>query len=154
MRAVALLVLVLVAPSPLAAQHGSGCTVPREACRFFDAYLAAFNRRDWAAFSGTLDSTITVMFDRPASPLRRDGKAAVEEMFRRVFPPEGQQPIQLPKPIVPDALLAQDFGDVVVISFHIRSANELARRTVVLHRGRAGWSVVHIHASSSEQASP
>ena len=154
MRAGILLVLLLVAPSSSSTQQSTGCTVPREACRFFDEYLAAFNRRDWAAFSATFDSTITVMFDRPAPPVRRDGRPAVEQMFRRVFPPPGQQPTRLPPPIVPESLLAQDFGDVVIISFHIRSEDELARRTVVLHRGQAGWRVVHIHASSSDLAAP
>ena len=151
MRAGILLVLLLVTPSS-SDQQGSGCTVPRDACHFFDEYLAAFNRRDWAAFSATFDSTITVMFDRPAPPLRRDGRPAVEQMFRRVFPPPGQQPTRLPPPIVPEALLAQDFGDVVVISFHIRSEEQLARRTVVVRRGQTGWHVVHIHASSSDLA--
>ena len=139
------------AASPLPAQSATGCVTPRDACAFFDAYLSAFNRRDWDAFRATFDDSITVMFDRPAPPDRRDGRVAVEDFFRRVFPPPGQ-PSQLPPPVRPDHLLAQDLGDVVIVSFHILAPGELARRTVVLHKTPVGWRVVHIHASSSDLA--
>ncbi len=147
------LLLVLVAllagsaAPPHSAQGGTGCVTPRDACKFFDAYLAAFNDRDWEAFRATFDDNITVMFDRPAPPDRRDGRIAVEEFFRRVFPAPGQSG-QLPPPLKPEQLLAQDLGDVVVVSFHIRTPGEFARRTVVLHKTPAGWRVAHIHASS------
>ena len=135
MRSLLLAVIALLAGpagAHLPAQSSTGCVTPRDPCAFFDAYLAAFNHRDWDAFRATFDDSITVMFDRPAPPDRRDGRVAVEEFFRRVFPPPGQ-PGQLPPPVRPDHLLAQDLGDVVIVSFHIRAPGELARRTVVLH---------------------
>lgn len=137
----------LLGATPVAAQSTTGCVTPREACAFFDAYLDAFNRRDWEAFRATFDDGITVMFDKPAPPQRRDGRAAVEEFFLRVFPPPGQSR-PLPPPIRPEGLLAQDLGDVVVVSFHMRDGSEIARRTVVLRKTSSGWRVVHIHASS------
>ena len=142
-----LALVALLGTAAPATQSATGCVTPREACAFFDAYLDAFNRRDWEAFRATFDDGISVMFDTPAPPQRRDGRAAVEEFFLRVFPPPGQSR-PLPPSIRPEALLAQDFGDVVVVSFHIRGGDELARRTVVLRRTAAGWRVVHIHASS------
>ena len=130
----------------LAAQ--TGCVAPTEACAFFDRYLAAFNQRDWEAFRATFDDSISVMFDVPAPPQRRDGRTAVEELFRRVFPPAGQNPRALPAPIRPIDLRVQDYGHVVVVTFHIDGGDELARRSIVLHRGGNGWRVVHIHGSS------
>lgn len=149
MRSLLLIMIALLAgsASPLSAQSGTGCVTPRDACKFFDAYLAAFNHRDWDAFRATFDDNITVMFDRPAPPDRQDGRAAVEEFFRRVFPAPGQSS-QLPPPLQPEQLLAQDLGGVVIVSFHIRAPGEFVRRTVVLHKTPAGWRVVHIHASS------
>lgn len=132
-------------------QPVAGCTVPTEACAFFAGYLDALNRRDWERFRATFDDRITVMFDRPGPPQRRDGRAAVEELFRRLFPPSGPGKVT-PPPLVPEQLLAQDLGDTVVVSFHIRSSDEIARRTVVLHRTSNGWRVVHIHASSFDTA--
>ena len=146
----ALLAALLAAP--VRAQGANRCVTPREACAFFDGYLDAFNRRDWNAFRATLSDDITVMFDRPAPPERRDARVAVEEFFRRVFPPPGAPPGALPPPVKPDRLLAQDFGDVVVVSFHIQDPDDVGRRTVVLHRGAGGWRVVHIHGSSSARA--
>lgn len=127
--------------------QGTGCAEPRAACAFFDYYLSAFNARDWDAFRATLDDSITVMFDRPAPPQRMDGRRAVEAMFRRVFPPPGSAPAAA-SPIVPAHLKAQDFGDVVVVSFEFAGEDAVSRRTVVLHRTRDHWRVVHIHGSS------
>ncbi len=152
---VLLLVMMLSMVGPAAAftsaQGGTGCVTPRDACAFFDAYLEAFNRRDWDVFRATFDDNITVMFDRPASPDRRDGRAAVEEMFRRVFPRPGESG-PLPPPVRPERLLVQDLGGVVIVSFHFRSSGEVARRTVLLHKASTGWRVVHIHASSGPAA--
>jgi acetyl esterase/lipase len=147
MLAIAALLWPLLTVSPQAAS-ASGCAAPVDACAFFDHYLDALNRRDWRAFTATFDDSISVMFDRPGPPERRDGRAAVEELFRRIFPPDGIPPARLPPPLHPEQLLAQDLGDTVVVSFHVRSSDELARRTVVLHRTANGWRVVHIHASS------
>src|SRR5688572_24182952 len=124
------------------------CTVPRDACGFFNAYIDAFNRRDWEAFRATFSDDITVMFDSPVVSERRDGRAAVEEAFARVFPPPGTQPTQPPSQMKPENLRVQDLGDVVIISFHLRAAGVVSRRTVVLQRRTGGWGVAHIHASS------
>jgi hypothetical protein len=69
-------------------------------------------------------------------------------MFLRIFPDSLAQPRPLPPPIVTLHLRAQDFGNVVVVSFEIAQANRTPRRTLVLHRGPRGWRVVHIHGSS------
>jgi ketosteroid isomerase-like protein len=134
--------------APLPAQSGTLCTTPRDACEFFDAYLAAFNRRDWEAFRATFADDITVMFDGSAVAERRDGRAAVEEAFRRVFPKPGAEPPEPPSPLQPANLRVQDLGEVVIISFHLRAPAGVSRRTVVLQRRAGGWRVVHIHASS------
>ena len=121
-----------------------GCVTPTDARRFFDHYLAAFNARDWEAFRATLDDSISVLFDTPAPPERMDGRAAVEALFRRVLPPPGSN-VPPPPPMVPRHLRAQDYGDVVVISFETADDPNAARRTVVMHRGASGRRVVHIH---------
>lgn len=147
-KAAGVLVLCITCYCTPAAAQAPACVEPRTACTFFNQYLAAFNARDWEAFRATFDDSITVMFDRPAPPQRVDGRQAVEAMFRRVFPPPGVSPTPLPPPIVPVHLRAQDYGDVVVISFEIAGRNEVSRRSVVLHRDAHGWKVVHIHGSS------
>ena len=146
----ALILLAISIATPIAAQSSTRCVTPREACAFFDTYLAAFNQRDWTAFRATLADDITVMFDSPVLSERQDGILAVEKAFSRVFPPADRRPNKLPPPLQPENLLVQDLGDVVIVSFHLRAPKEVARRTVVMHRTAAGWRVVHIDASSFE----
>ena len=136
----------------LRGQTPTTCTTPRDACQFFGTFLSALNHRDWDAFRATLDSGITVMFDQPAPPERQDGRVAVEAIFRLIFPEAGSAPRPLPPPLVPENLKVQSFGDVVVVSFHLRGLDNLARRTLVLHHTTAGWRVVHIHGSSSRSS--
>lgn len=143
-----LLVLLPLLGSAAPSMQVTGCEQPREACALFNQFLSALNARDWEAFRATFDDEITVMFDRPGPPQRQNGRTAVEALFRRIFPAAGERPAP-PPAIQPDGLVAQDLGDAVVVSFHIRGADETARRTVVLHRTARGWRVVHIHASSS-----
>lgn len=152
MQVLLLVLLPMLVSTGHPVQAATACETPRDACAFFDHFLSALNQRDWDAFRDTFDDQITVMLDRPGPPERRDGRAAVEELFRRIFPAAGDRPTQLPPAIRPHDLLAQDLGDVVVVSFHIRSSDEIARRTVVLHRTAKGWRVVHIHGSSFDVA--
>lgn len=124
------------------------CHAKQELCSFFQGYIDAFNTRDWERFRATFAEDISVMFDRPIPPERRDGRASVEEVFRGGFPAPGQPSRALPRPIEPQNLLVQELGESAVISFHLRGPGEVARRTVVLRKTKKGWRVIHIHASS------
>ena len=145
---VGLLVVSTAAASPVRAQSAAQCTTPPEACAFLVTFLAALNQRNWPAFRATLADDISVVFDSPALPGRRDGRAAVEEAFSRIFPPPDQPATQLPPPVQPENLLVQDYGDVAIISFQLTGPDGVARRTLVFHRSSIGWRVVHIHGSS------
>ena len=55
--------------------------------------------------------------------------------------------------IQPKDLTTQDFGDVVVVSFHLETEpNVDRRRTIVLTGGGDGWRIVHLHASNVPSA--
>ena len=117
-------------------------------------FIDAFNARDFEAFRSTFADDITFFVDRPFPPQRLDGRIAAEGVFREGFaashPSAGGAAPPLPPPLVPIDLRVQAFGDVAVVSFVVRRPTEVARRTLVLHRGSAGWRVVHIHASSAD----
>jgi hypothetical protein len=104
--------LVLLLTSVAYARQPTSCGAPREACTFFDAYVAAFNRHDWEAFRATFDDSITVLFDRPVSAERRDDREAVGGRLRHFFPAPGRDRSQLPPPIHPEQLRVQDLGTV------------------------------------------
>lgn len=141
--------VTLVGVHALGAQLAGACAKPRDACAFFATFISAFNRRDWPAFQATLDPGVTVIFDRPGPPLRQDGHEAVEAVFHLIFPETPSVRGTPPSQIRPQQLRVQDFGDVVVVSFHLSDATGVGRRTLVLHRSGKRWKVVHIHGSSS-----
>jgi hypothetical protein len=42
----------------------------------------------------------------------------------------------------------QIYGDTAIATFHLDDRpGFLNRRTIVLHRSRTGWKIVHLHAS-------
>lgn len=149
LRCYALAVVALVGARGLGAQTASACTTPQDACAFFDTFVSAFNRRDWPAFQATLAPDVSVIFDRPGPPSRQDGHVAVEAVFRMIFPDAPASGAGLPSQIRPQQLRTQDFGDVVVVSFHLTDPGAIGRRTLVLHRTAVGWHVAHVHGSSS-----
>ena len=134
---------------PLRAQAPPACPGPADVCAFLTTFLSALNRRDWDAFRGTFAEDITVIFDRPGPPQRQEGRAAVEAVFQNIFPAPGSPPGPTATPVLPDSLMVQALGDVAVVSFHVRHADQLGRRTLVFHRTADGWKVVHIHGSSA-----
>jgi ketosteroid isomerase-like protein len=51
--------------------------------------------------------------------------------------------------IQPKDLILQDFGAVVVVSFHLETEpNVQRRRTIVLTKQPDGWRIAHLHASN------
>lgn len=142
---------LLLVPALLQAQvspPSTGCTEPRAACAEFERMLDALNRRDWPTFRASLDENVVAFLDRPASGERRDGRAEVEAMFRRLFPPEGAPPAPVANPIRPEKLIAMPLGEAVVITFQFPDGDLISRRTVVLRKTGSAWRVVHIHGSS------
>lgn len=137
-----------------AASATAACDAPRDLCDFFDRYLKAFNTRDFDAFSATFADDITFFVDRPFPPERVDGRTAVEAIFRPGFAPfrsgASTAAPPLPPPLVPVNLRMQVIGDVAVISFVVHNPMEVARRTLVAHKGPDGWRIVHIHGSSAD----
>ena len=152
-RAFVIALLAVGTARGLSAQTTTACTEPRDACAFFNTFVSAFNRRDWPAFQATLDPDVSVIFDRPGPPARQDGHVAVEAVFHLIFPDAPALGGAPPSQILPLRLRAQDFGDVVVVSFQLAQPNAVGRRTLVLHRTAAGWKVAHIHGSSASAPS-
>jgi len=116
-----------------------------------DRFLTAFENLDWQTFRLSFADNVTVFFPVPEPPQRATGRDAVEAQFRRVFEeirranPTGP-PFQR---LVPEDLSIEPVArDVVLITFHLRNAERLARRTIVFHRDASGWRIVHLHASN------
>jgi ketosteroid isomerase-like protein len=114
-------------------------------------FLAAFENLDWEAFRASFEDQATVFFPSPEPPERHDGRSAYEDRFRQVFDeirrgaPAGP-PFQR---LAPEDLHIQQLGtDAALVTFHLRNAERLARRTIVFHKTHSGWRIIHLHASN------
>lgn len=138
------------------------CAVPSQAAapgarQALDQFIDAFNNLDWPRFSAALDDEVTVFNpDIPEAPglHRLDGRAQVEEGFRKVFEATRSQAAGPPYlHIVPRELRIQQYGDVALASFEFqRDGASYGRRTIVFRHRLDGWKIVHIHASNVGKA--
>lgn len=114
-------------------------------------FLTAFENLEWNAFRQCFDDTATVFFPAPTTPERTDGRTAFEARFTEVFAQirsatPGGPPFQR---LAPEDLHVELLGtEAAIATFHLRNAERLARRTIVLRRRERGWLIAHMHATN------
>jgi|SRR5215469_5850822 len=111
-------------------------------------FVDAFDNLDWESFRSAFDDNATVFYPR-AFPERASGRKEFEKTFNVVFQQIRGAKTSAPyMDIQPKDMRIQIFGDIAIATFHLDDrAGFLNRRTVVLHKTRAGWKIVHLHAS-------
>lgn len=118
-------------------------------------FTRAFDNLDWDGFRSAFDDSATVFFPSRFAE-RADGRTEFEENFSVFFQRirVGSRKSTAPyMDLQPKGLRIQLFNDVAVATFHLYGQpGFLGRRTIVLHKTKAGWKIVHIHAS--EMADP
>jgi ketosteroid isomerase-like protein len=113
-------------------------------------FLRTFENLDMPSFVACFADDASVFFPLPEPPQRFDGKTAIREHFQQVFdairagaksgPPYHELHAE-------DLAVRRIGAAAAVITFHLRSAQRIARRTLVLGFER-GWRIVHLHASN------
>ncbi len=78
-------------------------------------------------------------------PARLDGRAAIMEQFKAIV----EALKQMPSPIRIDAQeqVVREFGDIALVTFHLKLPGPLHRRTFVLRKREGRWRIAHVHAS-------
>jgi ketosteroid isomerase-like protein len=143
------LATLLALPAGLAGQASGGDTAAVHAA--VTGFLQAFEDLDWPRFRAAFSDDVTAFFPIPEPPQRFVGRAAVEAQFQRVFaairaaapsgpPYQHLQPVGLRIEMVDDA--------VALVSFELRNARRIGRRTLVMRREAGNWRIVHLHASN------
>ncbi len=107
--------------------------------------MEALNGLDIEGMAKFFAEDITV-FVPSAQAERAEGKPAVVEIFRRYV--ETTRATTSRTELVPEDLLIDVRGETAVVSFHVRSADAVARRTFVFHEEDDRWLITHFHASS------
>jgi uncharacterized protein (TIGR02246 family) len=78
-------------------------------------------------------------------PARLDGRTAVMDQFKAISEALKQMPT--PLRIDPQELVVREFGDVALMTFHLKLPGPLHRRSFVLRKRDGRWRIAHIHAS-------
>ncbi len=142
-----LAILFLLSLSPCQAD-----TPPPEAERAWRALMQASENLDLEKVVGSFAEDATMFFPMAQASQRFDGREAIRAHYVNVFENiRGASTATSPPyhELVPEDIVWHVPGpDAAIVTFHIRGAENLARRTVVLARRDGAWLVVHLHASN------
>jgi ketosteroid isomerase-like protein len=146
-RVASTLLFLLVSPS-LFAQAKRTVSAELEVREALAEFVSAFDNLDWESFRLAFDDDATLFYPR-AFPERANGRAEFEKTFKVVFQQIRSRKTAAPyMDIQPKDMKLQMFGDFALATFHLDDrAGFLNRRTIVLTKTKAGWKIVHLHAS-------
>jgi SnoaL-like protein len=152
----AVLIAALCHPTPIQAQAplagAAHWTADSTAIHgALNRFLQAFENLEWTEFRAAFADSASVF--HPAWPLaeRVAGPAGIDSTFQRVFAEiraeaTGGPPFH--RLAVTDLSIRSLGRDVALVTFHLRSARRFGRRSVIFHRERIGWTIIHLHASN------
>jgi uncharacterized protein (TIGR02246 family) len=83
-------------------------------------------------------------------PARLDGRGAIMEQFKAISEALKQMPT--PIRIDPQEMIVREFGDIALVTFHLKLPGPLHRRSFILRKRDGGWRIAHIHASIASPA--
>ena len=148
-RAVLVCILVSVGLASFARPVEKPVEKPDEAevRRTLHDFLTAFENLDMDRFMTFFANNASVYLRGSAQ--RVYGREAIQRHFAGIFEEiRGQQTHPPYLHMDPQELKIQVMGDTAVITFHIEDQpGTLNRRTIVMHRTRGAWKIVHMHAS-------
>lgn len=143
MKRSTLLLLVLLtgacasAPAPVA-----NVASVREA---MNGFMEALNALDVDRMAAFFADDITA-FVPTAKAERVDGKPAVVEVFRQFVETTRKTTSRLE--IVPEDLEVSADDKTALVTFNVRSAGSVLRRTFIFRHQGSQWLIVHFHASN------
>lgn len=131
-----------------AARRAGDSTAVADALKRF---LTAFENLDWAPFRAAFSDSATIFQPAPEMAERVTGPRGIDSTFRAVFADirahaSGGPPYHR---LVPTDLRIEPLSPgIVLVTFQLRNAERLARRTVLFRHEDAGWRILHLHASN------
>lgn len=143
-RSAALLLVLLVVFLAMACASApvAGEASAREA---MNGFMDALNALDVERMAAFFADDITA-FVPTARADRVDGKPAVVEVFRQFVETTRKTTARLQ--LVPEDLEVDVEGETAIVTFNIRSAGSVLRRTFIFRHRGGRWLIVHFHASN------
>jgi ketosteroid isomerase-like protein len=117
-----------------------------------DAFVRAFEALDWPTFRACFAEGATVFHPAPPQVLRTDSPETFERAWATVFERIRRESGRTAPPyftLAPKDVRIQRLSEkVALVTFHLPEKERVGRRTVILEKQKAGWKIVHIHASN------
>jgi ketosteroid isomerase-like protein len=122
------------------------------------AFLTAFDNLDWPVFREFFAPDVTMFHPAPPNQRRIDSPEEFEKAWLGVFARLKKTSGRAAPPYMSlqpqDAKIQMLSQDIALVTFHMREANVISRRTIVFRHDAGGWKIVHIHASNLTLPSP
>jgi len=110
-----------------------------------DRFLRAVESRELERIAPFFEEDAQMFSPLGTYPARLDGRTAVMDQFKAISVALKQMPT--PLRIDPQELVVREFGDVALMTFHLKLPGPLHRRSFVLRKRDGRWRIAHIHAS-------
>jgi len=110
-----------------------------------DGFFRAVESRELERITPYFEEDAQMFSPLGTYPARLDGRAAVMEQFKAIAEALKQMPT--PIRIDPQELVVREFGDIVLVTFHLKLPGPLHRRSFILRKREGRWRIAHIHAS-------
>ena len=110
-----------------------------------DRFLRAVESRELERIAPFFEEDAQMFSPLGTYPARLDGRTAVMDQFKAISEALKQMPT--PLRIDPQELVVREFGDIALMTFHLKLPGPLHRRSFVLRKRDGRWRIAHIHAS-------
>jgi ketosteroid isomerase-like protein len=115
-----------------------------------DGFFRAVESRDLDRITPYFEEDAQMFSPLGTYPARLDGRAAIMEQFRAISEALKQMPT--PIRIDPQEMVVREFGDIALVTFHLKLPGPLHRRSFILRKRDGRWGIAHIHASIASPA--
>ena len=110
-----------------------------------DGFFRAVESRDLDRITPYFEEDAQMFSPLGTYPARLDGRAAIMEQFKAISEALRQMPT--PIRIDPREMVVREFGDIALVTFHLKLPGPLHRRSFILRKRDGRWRIAHIHAS-------
>ena len=110
-----------------------------------DGFFRAVESRDLDRITPYFEEDAQMFSPLGTYPARLDGRAAIIEQFKAISEALKQMPT--PIRIDPQEMVVREFGDIALVTFHLKLPGPLHRRSFILRKRDGRWRIAHIHAS-------
>jgi len=110
-----------------------------------DRFLRAVESRELDRIAPFFEEDAQMFSPLGIYPARLDGRLAILEQFKAISEALKQMPT--PIRIDPQEIVVREFGEIALMTFHLKLPGPLHRRSFILRKRDGRWRIAHIHAS-------